>query len=134
MIKRKERRNVQIKNGEVLKMFQEQIQSEKMSGDSNSSSERVQFDVYEDFTTTTTTSEEVAESIEANSCLPDWRLRAHWAKIKMLQVHNVSSGAGGWQPKSGKKILINRKPSSFRDLLVTDPHRTVGPFPCLGYY
>jgi len=37
-------------------MFQDQIQSEKMS--SNSSSERVQFDVYEDIFETTTSEEE----------------------------------------------------------------------------
>jgi hypothetical protein len=111
-------------------MFQEQIQSEKMSGESNSSLERVQFDIYEDDVSANTKSEE--GSIEVNSCLPDWPLRAHWAKIKMFQGHNLSSGAGGWQPESGKKIFIKRKSFSFRDLLATDPCRTVGhPCPCL---
>jgi hypothetical protein len=112
-------------------MFQDQIQSEKMS--SNSSSERVQFDVYKDIFETTTTSEE-EESIEVNSCLPDCQLRAHSAKFKMIQVHNLSSGAGCWQPESGKKLQINPKPSSFRDLLVIDPHRTVGSCPCFWHY
>jgi hypothetical protein len=105
-------------------MFQEQIQNEKMSsGASNSCLERVQFD--EKDISTITTSE---GSIEAGSCLLDWSLEAHWAKIKMIQGHNMSSGAGGWQPESGKKFLI--KPFSFRDLfLVTDSLRTVG-HPC----
>ncbi len=100
-------------------MFQEQMQSEKMSsGASNSCLQRVQFDEKD----ISATSE---GSIEAGSCLLDWSLEAHWAKIKMIQGHNLSSGAGGWQPESVKKIPI--KPFSFRDLFLS--LRTVG-HPC----